>query len=103
MTQYTIYLFDGRPGEPQFEELECGTDAEAINMMLDRVIECPIELWCGGRKVLARPASVRCSTASPAWLRQRRALSRPSDFAFPGVLTKWGDRARRPSSLAVPN
>jgi hypothetical protein len=53
---YTLRFFDD-DGEPEeTEEIDCASDAEAINAVNDRAETRSVELWLGERKILWWPA-----------------------------------------------
>ena len=64
---YSIHFFDGDGRETAWEEIECASEAEAINAMLDASAGRGAELWLADRKLMWWPADgrTRPQTARP--------------------------------------
>ena len=59
MTRYTLSFSDTQGRATNVEELDCASDAEAINALHDRAWGRPAELWRGDDKILSLPGRPR--------------------------------------------
>jgi hypothetical protein len=53
---YSVHYFDGAGREDTWEELDCASEAEAINTMLDHAKGRAAELWDEDRRLIWWPA-----------------------------------------------
>jgi hypothetical protein len=68
MGTYCLHFFDDAGSPTSREELDCASDAEAINESLDRAAGKAVELWCGDRKLIrwaAAPDHGRLRASAP--------------------------------------
>jgi hypothetical protein len=59
MAMYTVHVFDDLAAERLTQDVECASDGEAINKLLDLAGDKSAELWCGDTKVLWWPGRVQ--------------------------------------------
>jgi hypothetical protein len=78
MPDYRLYSMDPHSGHIDgVEEFHSGDDVEAILLVQNRPLATPVELWCGGRKVMRLDAAPEnASAAGP-----RRSASKQSEAA----------------------
>ena len=76
---YSVHFFDGDGREGTWEELECASEAEAINSMLDHAAGRSAELWRGDRRLIWWPADAH--RARTAHIRPRAWRRTPIDAA----------------------
>ncbi|MBV8683042.1 MAG: hypothetical protein JO111_09230 [Caulobacteraceae bacterium] len=78
---YSVHFFDGDGREDSWEELDCASEAEAINTMLDHATGRSAELWAGDRCLLWWPASIH--RGRPTSIRPRAWRRIPIDAVAP--------------------
>lgn len=78
---YSVQFFDGQGRQTAWEEIECASDAEAINAMLDAAAGRAVELWRGDRKLIWWPAEAYRTRPSP--MRQRPSRRMPIEVSLP--------------------
>jgi hypothetical protein len=77
---YSVHFFDGEGRETSWEEIECASDAEAINATLDAAAGRAAELWLGDRRLIWWPGEAHRSRPSPV---RPRALRRAGVETLP--------------------
>jgi hypothetical protein len=70
---YSVHFFDGEGRQTAWEEIECASEAEAINAMLDASAGRGAELWLTDRKLMSWPADGRPRPTAPRSRTLRRA------------------------------
>ena len=74
MPDYRLYRMDPHSGHIEgVEEFHSGDDVEAILLVQNRPRAAPVELWCGGRKVLRLDAPLEAAANAPRPLIARRS------------------------------
>ena len=75
MPDYRLYLMNRHSGHIDgVEELHSADDVEAICLVRHRAGPVPLELWCGGRKVMRFDAAPEIAAApSPVRVRVEQA------------------------------
>lgn len=72
---YTVHLFDTEGRPTSWEEMECASEAEAINATLDTADGRAVELWRGDRRLMWWPAVTNRVRPLPINPRRARRLS----------------------------
>lgn len=80
---YSVHFFDGEGRESAWEEIECASEAEAINAILDASAGRGAELWLADRKLIWWPADGR-TRSSAARPRAPRLATIESALPMPG-------------------
>ncbi|HEY2048368.1 MAG TPA: hypothetical protein VGH03_03440 [Caulobacteraceae bacterium] len=83
---YSVHFFDGEGRETSWEEIECASDAEAINATLDAAAGRPAELWLGDRRLIWWPGEPNRSRPSPARPRAPRLAVIEASYPVSGSL-----------------
>jgi hypothetical protein len=65
VSHYTLRFFGDGDESEGTEEIDCATDAEAINAVNDRAETRAVELWEGDRRILWWPARRRAPVRRP--------------------------------------
>ena len=66
MPDYRLYRMNPHNGHiDDVEEFHSGDDVEAILLVQNRPRAAPVELWCGGRKVVRLDAAPEGAAAVP--------------------------------------
>jgi hypothetical protein len=81
---YSVHFFDGEGRETAWEEIECASDAEAINATLDAAAGRAAELWFGDRRLIWWPGETRRSRPSPGRPRAPRLAAIDTPQPMPG-------------------